>query len=158
MAKNRKDLLAVKDGEEVLAKIVKEDDGYHVINNDGTMGPVCTKMTVDGYLILSANAANRKCINKELLDKVFNEGATEVPLTYRATRVIGAVGSKMPNEKLVMTYGTEEEIEEYKAIIEDAKARWEADKKKPLTEKEKLEAKIAKAQEQLAKLLAEAGE
>lgn len=157
MAKNRKDLLAVKDGEEVLAKVIKDDEGYKVVDNDGSIGPVCTKMTVDGYLILSPNAANRKCINKELLDQVFENGATEVPLTYRATRTIGGSSSKIPNEKL-LAYATDEEKEEYIAIIEEAKAAMDADKKKPLTEREKLEAKIAKAKEQLAKLLEEQGE
>ena len=154
MANKRKDLLAVKDGEEVLAKIIKDDEGYKVVDGDGSIGPVCTKMTVDGYLILSPNAANRKCINKELLDQVFENGATEVPLTYRATRTIGSPSNKIPNEKLLV-YATDEEKEEYLAIIAEAKAAMEADKKKPLTEREKHEAKIAKAQEALAKLLAE---
>lgn len=157
MAKNRKDLLAVKDGEEVLAKVIKDDEGYKVVDSDGSIGPVCTKMTVDGYLILSPNAANRKCINKELLDQVFENGATEVPLTYRATRTIGSSSSKIPNEKLLV-YATDEEKEEYLGIIGEAKEAMDADKKKPLTEREKLENKIAKAKERLAKLLAEEGE
>lgn len=151
MAKKRKDLLAVKDGEEVLAKVVKLEDGYHVEDNDGTIGDVCTKMTVDGYLILTPNASNRKCINKELLDKAFEDGAEYIPLTYRATRVIGPVSNKIPNE-WALKYLNEDEKAEYLAIIEKAKAAYEADKAKPLTEEEKLLAKIAKAQEALAKL------
>ena len=157
MAKN-KDLLAVKDGEEVLAKLIKKDDGYHVIDNDGTEGPVCSKRTADGYIILTPNAANRKCVNEKNAEEAFANGAEFIPLTYKATRVLGPISKKMPNEKLVMTYGTEEEIEEYKAIIADAQARMEAEKAKPLTEKEKLIAQIEKAKAKLAQLEDEAAE
>ena len=153
MAKT-KDLLAVKDGEEVLAKLVKRDDGYHVIDQDGTEGPVCNKRTADGYIILTKNAANRKCVNEKNAEEVFANGAEFIPLTYKETRIIGSVSKKIPNEKLVEDYATPEEKEEYYAIINDALARMEADKAKPLTEKEKLEAQIAKGKAKLAELLA----
>ena len=45
---------------------------------------------------------------------------------------------------------------EYKAIIDRAREAMNADKVKPMTEREKLEAKIAKAKEALAKLTAQA--
>lgn len=142
--------------QEVLAVIVKLEDGYHVKNNDGNVGDVC-KLLDDGAVKLTENAANRKFIRQSILDKFFGEGGTEYPLTYKETKHIGSTGSKLPNEKLI-SYLSEEEQAEYRAIIERARAAKAADVKKPLTEKEKLERKIAKAQEALAKLLAEVGE
>ena len=100
MAK-RKDLTFVKEGEEVLAKLVKRDDGYHVIDQDGTEGPVCDKRTADGYIILTPNASNRKCVNEELAEATFANGAEFIPLTFKATRTIGSTGPKIPNAKLI---------------------------------------------------------
>lgn len=152
-----KDLTIVKDGEEVLAKLVKREDGYHVIDQDGTEGPVCDKRTADGYIILTKNAANRKCVNEKLAEATFENGAEYIPLTYKETRVIGASGPKIPNAKLI-EYLSEEDKAEYLAIIERARVAYDADKKKPMTDLEKAQAKVAKAQAALAKLLAEAAE
>lgn len=138
----------------VYAQIVKRDDGYHVIDFDGTEGPVCNKRTSDGYVILSPNKANRKCYNEKNLAKQFAEGAESVPLYYRETRKI-VNKTSMPNAKLI-AYLPEEYQAEYKAIIDRAIAARDAEKaaaKKPkLTEAEKLEAKIAKLKAKLAEL------
>lgn len=143
--------------QEVLAKIVKLEDGYHVIDNDGTVGPVCEKITTDGYLTLSKNAANRKYYNYKNLEKHFSESDEPIGLCYKESEHFGSLDTKIPHEKLI-AYLSEEEQAEYRAIIDRARAAKAADVKKPLTEKEKLEKKIAKAQEALAKLLAEVGE
>lgn len=143
--------------QEVLAKIVKLEDGYHVIDNDGNIGPVCDKVTTDGYLTLSKNAANRKYYNYKNLEKHFSESDEPIGLCYKESKHFGSLGTKLPHEKLI-AYLSEEDQAEYRAIIDRARAAKAADVKKPLTEKEKLEKKIAKAQEALAKLLAEAGE
>mgnify|MGYP006903489952 CR=1 FL=1 len=137
----------------VYAQIVKRDDGYHVIDFDGTEGPVCNKRTSDGYIILSPNKANRKCYRESLAEKQFADGAESIPLYYKATRTITA-SSHMPNEKLI-AYLPEDLQTEYKAIIDRAIAAREADKKKPMTELEKAQAKLAKAQAALAKLMEE---
>ena len=152
-----KDLTIVKEGEEILAYLVKREDGYHVIDNDGTEGPVCDKRTSDGYIILTPNAANRKCVNEKLAEETFAKGVDSIPLTYKATRQIGSTGPKIPNAKLI-EYLNDEDKAEYLAIIERARVAYDADKKKPMTEKEKLEARIAKAQAALAKLLEQAND
>ena len=147
--------------DQVLAKVVKRDDGYHVIDLDGTEGPVCDKRTADGYIILTKNTANRKCLNEKNAEKFFAENPDGcIELKYKASRTLGPVGSRstaIPNAKLI-AYLSEEEQAEYKAIIDRAIAARDADKKKPMTEKEKLEAKIAKAKAALAALEAEAAE
>ena len=141
---------------EVLAKVVRLDDGFHVIDSDGTMGPVCNKRTTDGYIILTPNAANRKCLNEKNANKFFDENpGGHIPLCYKETRKIGAVGTKMPNAKLI-SYLSPEEQEEYKAIIARAIEAKQAAENTPKTEAEKLQEKIAKAQKALEKLMAQA--
>lgn len=142
----------------VLAKVIKLEDGYHVVDQDGTVGPVCNKRTADGYIILTPNAANRKCVNEKNAEKFFAEnpdGAIE--LTFKATRTIGSAGPKMPNAKLI-AYLPEELQEEYKAIIARAIAARDADKKKPMTDLEKAKAKAEKARAAYEALLAQAAD
>lgn len=141
----------------VLARVVKREDGYHVIDQDGTEGPVCNKRTSDGYIILTPNAANRKNINEKKAEAFFAENPDGcIELTYKATRKLGEVTkSTMPNAKLI-SYLSEELQAEYKAIIDKAIAAREADRKKPLTEEEKLRARIAKLQAKLEGLSTEA--
>ena len=139
---------------EVLAKLVRLEDGYHVIDNDGTMGPVCNKMTSDGYIILTPNASNRKNINKKNADTYFDENPDGyIGFTYRPTRKIGAVSNRIPNEKLI-AYLSPEEQEEYKAIIARAMAAKEAAKTQPKTELEKARERAEKAMAAYHKLLA----
>ena len=144
--------------DEVLAKVIRLDDGFHVVDFDGTVGPVCTRRTTDGYVILTPNKANRKCVNEKNANKFFDEnpdGAIE--LTFKATRTVGSSGPKMPNAKLI-AYLSEEEQEEYKAIIARAIAARDADKKKPMTELEKAKAKAEKAKAAYEALLAQAAD
>ena len=130
--------------DEIIAKayLVKLEDGYHVESLDGDIGPLCDKRTTDGYIKLSVNEANRKCYNEKAADKFFAENPDgKIPLAYKETRTL------TPPENLQ---------NEYKAIIDRAREAMNADKVKPMTEREKLEAKIAKAKEALAKLTAQA--
>lgn len=147
----------VPDENTIYAKLVKRDDGYHVIDFDGTEGPVCNKRTSDGYIILTPNKANRKCYNEKNAEKFFAEGGTEIEFKYKPTRAIGSVGTKLPNAKLI-SYLPEDLQAEYKAIIDRAIEARNADKAKPMTELEKAQAKLAKAQAALDKLMAEAAE
>jgi hypothetical protein len=138
--------------DEVLARVVKREDGYHVIDRDGTEGPVCSKRTADGYIILTPNASNRKNINEKNAEAFFAanpDGCIE--LTYKASRKLGDAPKTIPNAKLI-SYLSEEDQAEYKAIIDRAIAAREADRKKPMTDLEKAQAKIEKLKAQIAKL------
>ena len=137
--------------------IIEREDGYHVVDTDGNEGPACTRVTTDGYLYLSPNVCNRKFVNYKNLQAEIAANGKMVITGYKATKVFGPVGNKLPNEKLI-AYLSEEEQAEYKAIIDRAIAARDAAKAKPLTDKEKLMAKIAKAQAALEKLMALADE
>ena len=141
---------------EILAKVVLRDDGYHVIDNDGTEGPVCNRRTTDGYIILTPNASNRKCVNEKNAAAYFAENPDGfIPLTYKATRTLGGAPTHIPNEKLI-SYLPEDLQNEYRAIIDRAiQARNDA-RSKPMTELEKAQKKVADAQAKLQKLLDEA--
>lgn len=152
---------AEMDPNTVYAKLIKEEDGYHIVDFDGTVGPVC-KVNNDGkdgggtdWIIFTPNTSNRKYMAKNKADKIFEEGAEFIPLYYKATKHLDGVSSRIPNEKLI-SYLPEAEQAEYRAIIARAMAARDADKKKPLTELEKAELKLEKAKAALAKLQAEA--
>lgn len=144
--------------DEIIAKayLVKLEDGYHVESLNGDVGPLCDKRTTDGYIKLSVNEANRKCYNEKAADKFFAENPDgKIPLAYKETRTLTSRENVYPNAKLI-AYLPEDLQNEYKAIIDRAREAMNADKVKPMTEREKLEAKIAKAKEALAKLTAQA--
>lgn len=144
--------------DEIIAKayLVKQEDGYHVESLNGDIGPLCKYITTDGYIKLSVNDANRKYYNFKAAEKFFAENPDgKIPMAFRETRTITVSKNPYPNMKLI-AYLSEDLQEEYKAIIDRAREAQQADKAKPLTEKEKLEAKIAKAKAALAKLTAEA--
>lgn len=147
----------VMDPETVCAKIIKEDDGFHVVDFDGSIGPVC-KLCDEGNktIVLTKNKSNRQWYNVAKAEKEIAENGY-CALYFKGAKKLGPSTSRIPNEALIK-YLPEEEQAEYKAIIARAMAAKEADKKKPMTEREKLEAKIAKAKEALAKLEAEAAE
>lgn len=101
-------------------------------------------------IMLPENPTNRKLINKEVADKKLDENPDGFELTVKVARVPGQTASlAVPNKKLI-EYLSDAEKEEYMAIIERARQAYEAAKAKPMTEKEKLEAKIAKLQAQIA--------
>ena len=144
-----------------LAYLIHLEDGWHVRDLDGNLGPVCPEnVGGGGYSIkLSKNDANRTYYSTKKAYKDFEANPDGIPLYATEKTPLGTMGSKLPNAKLV-AYLSEEEQEEYKAIIDRARERMEADKaahkKQPLTEEQKLRNKIAKAQAALAALEAEA--
>ncbi len=146
---------AEMDPNTVYAKIIKEDDGYHVIDFDGTVGPVCKLCDEnDKTIALTKNASNRQWFNRAKADaEIAEKGFVE--LYYKETKHLGSTSTRIPNEKLI-SYLPEDLQNEYKAIIARAMAARDADKKKPLTELEKAQAKLEKAKAALAKLQAEA--
>lgn len=137
----------------VLAKIIVDNDGnYHVIDKDGTEGPVC-KLVDDGKTIaLTKNAANRQWFNLKKAETLISEQGS-VTLTFKESKKLGERSTTIPNTKLI-SYLSEELQAEYKTIMDKALEAYNADKKKPMTEIEKLEAKIAKAKAELEKLTA----
>lgn len=101
-------------------------------------------------IMLPDNPTNRKLINKAVADKKLDENPDGFELTVKVARVPGQTTSlAVPNKKLI-EYLSDAEKNEYMAIIERARQAYEAAKAKPMTEKEKLEAKIAKLQAQIA--------
>lgn len=144
----------VMDADTVYAQIVKKEDGYHVIDFDGTEGPVC-KLADEGKTIaLTKNKSNRQWFNLAKAEAEIAEKG-HVDLYYKATKKIGSSGPRIPNEKLI-SYLPEAEQEEYRAIIARAIAAKEADKKQPKTELEKAQDKLARAKAAYEKLLADA--
>ena len=148
---------AVIDVNEIQAKIIKEDDGFHVVDKDGTVGPVC-KLVDEGdkTIALTPNASNRKWFNKARAEQEIEKNGY-CALYYKASKTFGPQGTKLPNAKLI-AYLSEAEQAEYKAIIERAMKAREDAKAKPMTEMEKAQARLAKAKEALAKLEAQAAE
>lgn len=146
---------------EPKAYLVKREDGYHVEDLDANLGEVC-KIGGSGeeWIGLTANASNRQWIKIAKADKFFAENGDDakMPLLYKPTRKLGegvSRSTKLPNEKLIR-YLPEAEQEEYKAIIARAiqarDAEREANKKKPMTEAEKAQAKVTKLIAQLKEL------
>ena len=145
---------------EPKAYLVKKEDGYHIEDLDGNLSDTCRLVDKDQWIVFPANASNRKCVKLTVAEKFFTENGDDakMPLLYKATRVMGegvSRSTKMPNEKLI-AYLPEAEQEEYKAIIARAiaarDAEREANKKKPMTETEKAQAKVTKIIAQLKEM------
>lgn len=143
---------------EPKAYLVKKEDGYHIEDLDGNLGDIC-KLSKDGTRIMfTPNASNRKETMVKVAEKFFEENPdSKIPLTFKQTRTLGmgSYSNKLPNEKLI-AYLPEAEQEEYKAIIARAiaarDAEREANKKKPMTETEKAQAKVTKIIAQLKEM------
>ena len=133
--------------DEILARIIKQDDGFHVVDQDGTIGDVC-KLTDEGdkTIVLTPNASNRKYYNKAKAEAAIEQDGY-CGLTRKDTIKIGSV-TRTPNAKLI-SYLPQDLQDEYNAIIARAIEAKNAAKKKPMTKAEKLEAQIAKMQAQL---------
>ena len=145
------------DVNEPLCEIVKEGDDYFMVDLASGEKSDVLKTTDEGKtLVLPKNRANRKWLSIAKVEAALAEG-TSFQFSYKATKTIGAVGTRLPNEKLI-SYLSPEEQEEYKAIIGRAIEARNADKAKPKTELEKAQEKLARAQAALAKLMEEAGE
>lgn len=142
----------VMDPNTVYAKIIVKEDGYHVVDFDGTEGPVCKLVDEnDRTIALTKNKSNRQYFNRAKADaEIAEKGYVE--LYYKATKHIGSIGTRIPNEKLI-SYLNEEDQAEYKAIIARAIEAKNADKKQPMTEMEKAKARLEKAKAAYEKLL-----
>lgn len=140
---------------QVYAKIIKDEEGnFHVVDFDGTVGPACKFCDAnDKTIVLTKNKSNRQWFNRAKAEAAIAEQGY-VELGYKASRHIGATGGKLPNEKLI-SYLPQELQDEYKAIIDRAIEARNAAKKQPMTELEKAQAKLAKAQAAYEALLAE---
>ena len=144
----------VMDANTVYAKIIAMEDGYHVVDFDGSVGPVCKLVDEnDRTIALTKNKSNRQYFNRAKADaEIAEKGYVE--LYYKATKHIGSTGTRLPNEKLI-SYLDEADQAEYRAIIARAIEAKNADKKKPMTELEKAQAKLERAKAAYEKLLGE---
>lgn len=139
-----------------IVKIIKDDEGYHCVLPDGTTTGAL-KIIEDGRtLVLPKNPANRQYCAVAKAEAGITENG-EFVLTVRTTpkKDVSGYSNKLPNEKLI-SYLPEAEQEEYKAIIARAiaarDAEREANKKKPMTEAEKAQAKVTKLIAQLKEM------
>ena len=139
--------------------IVRTDNFYSVKVNDQIIGPCKQKFIKNegDWVIIPANPSGRTMVKLNILEKFFTENGDNAAfiLAFKAPRTLGSTSTKLPNEKLI-SYLPEAEQEEYKAIIARAiqarDAEREANKKKPMTEREKLEKKIIEAKKKLLEL------
>lgn len=119
-----------------MVKIYKENDKFYMEDGDAPVVEV-TKIVTDkkgkDWLILPENSSNRKCI---VLTKVTETG---IELGYKETRTSTSSGRKKLED-----YLTDEERQIIADIMAKCKERKEADKPAPLSEADKLRAKIAK--------------
>jgi hypothetical protein len=126
--------------------VIKDDEGLIVETK-----PIDTIVDDGKTLKLPENPSNRKYFNLAKVEAA--DGIVE--LTYKETIKLG---TKEPGEskKPLEDYLNDEDKALYLALVEKAKAaRAEAHKKVPMTEKEKLQAKIARLQAQVAKMESE---
>ena len=146
-----------------MVTIKKVDDQY-IMDVDGTETVLEVKQPKgwDKTLFLPENPTGRKLINLAACDKRLEANGGSFELTVKTAHATGPRGKTIPNAKLVEYLKTldngQELYDEYMAIIDEAYKAMEASKAKPLTEREKLELKIKKAQEALAKLEAAAAD
>lgn len=154
--------IAPREGDGVIyAYIVQREDGYHVVDSDGTEGPVC-KLVDEGdkTIALTKNSSNRKWYNRKKADELIAKDGS-VPLYYKATRTIGTreggtVGKSIrdPLARLV-PYMTEEDKATYRAIVDKAVEALEAERKKPMTDLEKAQVALEKARAKYEALIAQ---
>lgn len=100
------------------------------------------------HIVLAPNSANRKYVAH---NEFFAKAEDNVYMVEDKTSGPRVLGTAQPDKKLV-PYMTAEDKEEYDAIIARAIENRNAQKAKPMTEIEKLEAAIAKAKAKLEKI------
>lgn len=145
------------DPNEVLTHIICDEDGDFRVKDvaTGLVGDKCKFCDPDDRtIVLTPNRANRKWANRAKVTEAIDKDGF-YGMVYKESKHVGSPANRMPNAKLI-AYLNEEEQEEYKAIIARAQAAYEAAKAKPMTDLEKAQEKVAKAQAALDKLLAEA--
>lgn len=126
--------------------VIKDDDGIIIETKD-----IDTIVDDGKTLKLPENPSNRKYFNLAKVEAA--DGIVE--LTYKETIKLG---TREPGEskKPLEDYLNDEDKALYLELVEKAKAaKAEAHKKVPMTEKEKLQAKIARLQAQVAAMESE---
>ncbi len=123
------------------------ETGYAIVDGDNTI-PCDKVVPYKGRELvhLPSNSTLRVWTDRTKLDAaIADHGYLE--LTYKARMTVGhsSAAPRIPG----IQYLSEDEQNELKTIIANARERMQADKKKPLTELEKLQAKLAKVQAQI---------
>lgn len=131
-----------------LADLVKINDEFHVLDLDGNDLGACGLADEGKTLSLPKNPSNRQWYNLAKAEATIGEQG-KVQLMYKATKTYGPRGTTTPDAKLI-AYLSEEEQAEYNAIIDRAREAMAADKAKPVSELDKLYAKLRKTEEQIA--------
>lgn len=138
-------------GDYTGADLIMENGKFYIEDN-GVRTAECIVKPYRGNrheIHLQPNSSNRKIWDYADACEKCKDGG-RIKLLYKPTIKLGegTTRTNIPNAKLI-EYLDEADKAEYLAIIERAKANYEAQKKKPMSEKEKLMAKIAKLQKQL---------
>lgn len=155
MAKENGVAKMLTNGDPTGVSVIMEGEEFFLVDNGVKSGPLKTSPYQHRFHIhLIPNTSNRKLLDRDTTRTMIEKDGKR-DLTYKATVVIGSVGSKTPNEKLT-SYLSEEDQAIYNAIIARAREAYEAAKAKPMTEAEKLEAKIKAMMAKLEKLEAAA--
>lgn len=136
-------------GDYTGADLIMEDGKFYIEDNGVRTAECVVKPYRDSKVIyLQPNSANRKFYMEPEARKHCENGE-RIQLLYKPSIKLGTVTrTNIPNAKLI-EYLDEADKAEYLAIIERAKANYEAQKKKPMTAAEKLQAQIAKLQAKL---------
>ena len=138
-----------------IQKNINTKFGYELVEvgDDGNENTIAlNRKTTDNCLYLPENCkndTNRALISIKMLDKTVTDRYELVQKEYKAPRILGN------NKKPLEDYLSDEDKATYLALIEKAKKAREEATKKPMTEEEKLKAKIAKYQAQYEALLAQ---
>lgn len=138
------------------AKIILVDEKFYLVDGEGTQIELHQYERDPEALLLPENEANRRYFNIKRAMKAIDEHG-ECVLTYKPTITIGSAPKKDPCE-WAYKWLSEEKAAELKAIMDEARAAMEASKPAKQTKAEKLAARIAKLQEELAGLKANQSE
>ena len=143
------------------------DDVYHVMSMDKTEDYGECKIKADPgsnkkmAIFMPASPCNRKLILLSVANKHFaNED--EMVLEFKASKHIEGggyhtleVGKPLKKDEKLVEFLNDEQKAEYQAIVDEAIKTYNAQKKEPLTELEKAQLALAKAQRQIATLKGE---
>ena len=130
-------------------KVINYDceSGYAIVDGDNTI-PCDKVVTYKGRDIihLPSNSKLRQWADRKKTDAAIAEnGYHELAYKARVTQGHSTAAPRIPG----IQYLSEEEQNELNTLIANARERMQADKKKPMTELEKLQAKLAKVQAQI---------
>lgn len=138
------------------------DDVYHIMSMDKSedYGECVIKpnpgSNMKQTIFIPNSPCNRKYILTNVSNKFFAEN-NEMVLEYKASKQIAScghstyeVGQPLKKDVKLVEYLSEEQKAEYQAIIDKAVEAYNAQKVKPMTELEKAQAALARAQRQIA--------